>query len=299
MEVLRSVLLVADYGDGLAFTEVEEEIRDYCGPNTPISRVPVTRFSTIATGFAMAQLCLKPHQRPAVVYFNTDPRTHNQEPKSDNGGAPLVYFRTKTGAEGIGPNAGNVLTVLREQISVLHLVRYERRLKSPFNSRDAFPDVLRALLNRTLLHQGSGTLPCLGGALDPYDRTVIPPLPNPVTTPGGWSTLAGWRDGYDNVKLTAQASALAGVDFGTTMQVQAIRKGELITKESKPLPYLPEDFAGAVGTLALVRGSSGPKADPYLELFQRCRHPHDLGAAVVLGGVQDEDEVFLSLHRQT
>lgn len=296
MATMRSVLLVADYGDGLAFTEVEEEIRDCCGPNTPISRVPVTRFSTIATGFAIAQLCRKPRPRPPVVYFNTDPRTHNEEPKPDNGGAPFVYFRTTTGAEGIGPNAGNVLTILREQISVLRLVLYERLLTSPFNSRDVFPAVLHALVNRTLFNHGSGTIPCLGRVLDQNDRTVIPPLPNPVTTPGGWSTLAGWKDGYGNVKLTAQASALTGVDFGTILQVQVNRKGERITQEPVLLPYLPGDFTGTVGTLALVCGSSGPRHDPYLELFLPCQHPHDRGAAVVLGGVQDEDEVFLSLH---
>lgn len=298
MAEIRSVLLVADYGDGLAFTEVEEEIRDYCGPNTPISRVPVTRFSTIATGFAIAQLCRKPRKRPPVVYFNTDPRAEDEQPRPDNGGAPLVYFRTRHGAEGIGPNAGHVLAILREQIAVLHLVRYDRLLKSPFNSRDAFPAVLQALLNRTLFHRGCGTLPCLGDALDPSDTSVIRPLPQVIRTADGWPTCAGWKDGYGNVKLTMQASTLVGVDFGTVLEAQVIRRGTALTREPVSLVYLPGDFHGHANSLALVRGSSGPANDPYLELFLRCRHPHDPGAADVLGGVQDEDVVLLNLRRR-
>lgn len=284
------IYFIHDFGSALSAAEVDSAIRRSLGPQVVITAMPVTRFSTLEAGFCLRQLASRA-SHDTVFYVNVDPRTNRPADWVEvNQGAQLVYFQLDGGPRGLAPNAGYTLSFVRESLSALYPVRYAAS-GSPFRSRDDFPPVLRALCNNALLRRhGTGDLPAadLGRPLHSGCK-VVPDLP-----PG---IRVAHVDGSGNIKLTARASALGGHDFGTCVGV-TIKRGDTgapVTPEPLHVVYRPGDFDGTEpGQLSLVRGSSGPRDDPYLELFALCRGPRDQGAKQLIGDVVVEDIVELT-----
>lgn len=286
VDVQNPLYFIHDFGSPLSAAEVDAAIRAQLGPQVPITPIPVTRFSTLEAGFCLGQLCRISGN--LIFYVNVDPRTDpGSSSRADNHGADLLYFELYGGGQGLAPNAGYTLSFVRESLSALYPVRYAAS-GSPFRSRDDFPVVLRDLCNRSLFYRhGTGDLPAVDRQrpLESMRREVVPDLPTGIRV--------AHVDGSGNIKLTARASHCRDCDFGTVFQLSVKRgdTGELVTPEPLKAVYRPGDFSTEVAELSLVRGSSGPPDDPYLELFVRCRGPRDRGAAQRILGIVVEDVV--------
>ncbi|MDJ0719928.1 MAG: hypothetical protein QNJ54_37870 [Prochloraceae cyanobacterium] len=80
------ISLIADYGTGdPAFTEVSQRIKAEL-PAAQIQCLSVPPFSTMATGFWIAQLGLNKGPQPRFIYHNCAPRKDNLEARPDNEG---------------------------------------------------------------------------------------------------------------------------------------------------------------------------------------------------------------------
>jgi hypothetical protein len=113
------ICLIADYGTGdPAFAEVTQRLM-MALPSSQINLLSVPPFSTLATGFWIAQLGLNPGPEERLIYHNCAPRRDDKEPRPDNEGEGLTYALLPNGVKVVGVNAG------------LHAFFYQERGKSP------------------------------------------------------------------------------------------------------------------------------------------------------------------------
>src|SRR5689334_5417388 len=104
------VHIIADYGpNDLAFAEVVQRIKLFL-PDAEPMLTPVPPFSTIAAGFAIAQLALNEAPAGTIVYHNVAPRQDDEEARTDNAGERLAFARLPTGVRVIGVNAGHTFS---------------------------------------------------------------------------------------------------------------------------------------------------------------------------------------------
>jgi len=78
-------------------------------PSSQISLLSVPPFSTLATGFWIAQLGLNPGPAERLIYHNCAPRQDDSEPRVDNEGEGLTYALLSNGVKVVGVNAGYTL----------------------------------------------------------------------------------------------------------------------------------------------------------------------------------------------
>ena len=220
------VHLVADYGPGdLAAAEVRSSLAVHL-PGADVVYTPVGPFDTVAAGFCVAQLALGEGPADRLVYHNVAPREDRDEPRHDNDGEPLVAARLSNGVLVVGVAAGSTFAFVREEVEHAHLVDVPPS-GSQFRSRDAFPPLLRRLLD--------GDPSLLGERLEP-DR--LPEVP---------ARAVAYVDGYGNLKTTWQEPP---ADPGTRVRV---RVGEV---EAEAVVG-GGTFAVPAGELAFAPGSSG------------------------------------------
>jgi hypothetical protein len=75
------ICLIADYGTGdPAFAEVTQRLM-MALPSSQINLLSVPPFSTLATGFWIAQLGLNPGPEERLIYHNCAPRRDDKEPR--------------------------------------------------------------------------------------------------------------------------------------------------------------------------------------------------------------------------
>ncbi|GAB1539072.1 SAM-dependent chlorinase/fluorinase [Scytonema sp. NUACC21] len=240
------ITLIADYGNGdPAFAEVAQRLLIML-PGSQINTVSVPAFSTLATGFWIAQLGLNPNPQERLIYHNCAPRQDDKQPRRDNEGEGLTYALLPNGVKVVGVNAGYTLSFIKAYAQVLHSVKVSRG-GSQFRSRDVFPSAAGAI--------ALGDLSLLGERLNPSD------LPDP---PGD---RVAWIDGYGNIKTTIPADT---VNLKPEDKV-IIRVGDVVSDAV----YSDGSFRVPEGTLAFAPGSSGwSKADGtlgvrWMELFLR------------------------------
>lgn len=237
--------VIADYGTGdPAFAEVTQRLL-LALPTAQIQLLSVPPFSTLATGFWLAQLGLNPGPRDRLIYHNCAPRQDDPEARRDNEGEGLAYALLPNGVKVVGVNAGYTLAFIKEQARVLRSVNVSRG-GSQFRSRDVFPPAAVALLQEDFSLLG-----------DPLNLAQIPAVP---------SDRVAWIDGYGNLKTTIAADSLA---LRPETKV-AIRIGDVVSDAV----YSDGSFRVPEGTLAFSPGSSGwPLADGtsvrWMELFLR------------------------------
>lgn len=238
------VYLIADYGTGdPAFAEVKQRlIMDL--PSAQIHTLSVPAFSTLATGFWIAQLGLNPGPKERLIYHNCAPRQDKKEARHDNEGEGLTYALLRNGVSVVGVNAGQTLSFIKKHSRKLNIVNVSRG-GSQFRSRDVFPAAA------TMLAKGDFSL--VGEALQPEQ------IPDPPTN------RVAWIDGYGNIKTTIPASSL-------NLEPEAkvvIRIGDVVSDAV----YSDGSFRVSEGTLAFALGSSGwstPQGEVrWMELFLR------------------------------
>ena len=240
------ISLIADYGIGdPAFAEVTQRLL-MALPSSQISLLSVPPFSTLATGFWIAQLGLNPGPAERLIYHNCAPRQDDSEPRPDNEGEGLTYALLPNGIKVVGVLAGYTLSFIKDHAQVLQTVKVSRG-GSQFRSRDVFPNAAAAIAKEDFS--------LLGEDLKP---SQIPDAP---------TDRVAWIDGYGNIKTTIPAHT---VDLKPEAKV-IIRVGDVVSDAV----YSDGSFKVSEGTLAFSPGSSGwlsaNGAEPvrWMELFLR------------------------------
>ncbi len=240
------ITLIADYGNGdPAFAEVTQRLL-MALPGSQINTVSVPAFSTLATGFWIAQLGLNPGLKEQLIYHNCAPRQDDKQPRRDNEGEGLTYALLPNGVKVVGVNAGYTLSFIKDHSQVLHTVKVSRG-GSQFRSRDVFPSAAGKI--------AMGDVSLLGDHLNLSD------IPDP---PGD---RVAWIDGYGNIKTTIPAHSLSLKPEEKVI----IRVGDVVSDAV----YSDGSFKVPEGTLAFAPGSSGwSTADSsssirWMELFLR------------------------------
>lgn len=247
------ICLIADYGTGdPAFAEVMQRLLTSL-PQAQIYPLSVPPFSTLATGFWVAQLGLNPGPQERLIYHNCAPRQDDPDARQDNEGEGLTYALLPNGVKVIGVNAGYTLSFIKNHTKALHSVNVSRG-GSQFRSRDVFPQAAAAL---EMMAPGTdpATIDLLGKPLDPNQLPDVP------------LDRIAWVDGYGNIKTTIPAHTL---DLKPESKV-VVRIGDVVSDAI----YSDGSFKVPEGTLAFAPGSSGwPDANSgepirWMELFLR------------------------------
>ncbi|HEY9851072.1 MAG TPA: hypothetical protein V6D28_16505 [Leptolyngbyaceae cyanobacterium] len=222
------ISLIADYGNGdPAFAEASQRLLMLL-PSSQIHCLSVPPFSTLATGFWIAQLGLNPGPPERLIYHNCAPRQDDPEARQNNEGEGLTYALLPNGVKVVGVNAGYTLSFVKNYARVLHLVKVSRG-GSQFRSRDVFPSAAAAIAKEDFS--------VLGEVLPP-DRIPDPP-----------ANRVAWIDGYGNIKTTIPAHSINLKPEGKVI----IRVGDVVSDAI----YSDGSFKVPEGTLAFSPGSSG------------------------------------------
>ncbi|MBD1881545.1 SAM-dependent chlorinase/fluorinase [Coleofasciculus sp. FACHB-T130] len=240
------ISLIADYGTGdPAFAEVTQRLL-MALPSSQIHCLSVPPFSTLATGFWIAQLGLNPGPEERLIYHNCAPRQDDPEARQNNEGEGLTYALLPNGVKVVGVFAGYTLSFIKDHAQVLQTVKVSRG-GSQFRSRDVFPNAAAAI--------AQGDTSYLGEVLNP---SQIPDAP---------SDRVAWIDGYGNIKTTIPADTL---NLKPEEKI-VIRVGDVVSDAV----YSDGSFRVPQGTLAFSPGSSGWNAAKdgkpirWMELFLR------------------------------
>jgi hypothetical protein len=239
------ISLIADYGAGdPAFAEVKQRLFQAL-PQAQIHELSVPPFSTLATGFWIAQLGLNPGPSERLIYHNCAPRQDDPEARRDNEGEGLTYALLPNGVKVVGVNAGYTLSFIKDHARELRTVKVSRG-GSQFRSRDVFPPAAAAIANNDFS--------LLGDAIAP---SQLPDAPG---------DRVAWIDGYGNIKTTIPAHT---VDLKPETKI-VIRIGDIVSDAI----YSDGSFKVPEGTLAFSPGSSGwlgtdGKPLRWMELFLR------------------------------
>lgn len=222
------ISLIADYGTGdPAFIEVTQRLLIGL-PQAQIHLLSVTPFSTLATGFWVAQLGLNPGPEERLIYHNCAPRKDDPEARRDNEGEGLTYALLPNNVKVIGVNAGYTLSFIKHHAKELKGVNVSRG-GSQFRSRDVFPNAATAI--------ATGDFSLLGETLN---IEQIPDFP---------SGRIAWIDGYGNIKTTIAAHTV-NLEPETKC---VVRIGDVVSDAI----YSDGSFQVPEGTLAFAPGSAG------------------------------------------
>ncbi|MBD2212198.1 SAM-dependent chlorinase/fluorinase [Nostoc linckia FACHB-104] len=240
------ICVIADYGTGdPAFTEVTQRLL-MAFPHAQIHLLSVPPFSTLATGFWIAQLGLNPGPSERLIYHNCAPRQDDPEARRDNEGEGLTYALLSNGVKVVGVNAGYTLAFIKEYTEELRVVNVSRG-GSQFRSRDVFPVAAAAIMREDFSLLGDSLM-----------REQIPNVP---------PDRIAWIDGYGNIKTTIAAHT---VNLPPQTKI-VIRIGDVVSDAV----YSDGSFKVPEGTLAFAPGSSGWSVDSgtepirFIELFLR------------------------------
>jgi len=263
------ISLIADYGTAdPSFAEVSQRLRMML-PGATIQWLSVPAFSTLATGFWVAQLGLNPGPQNHLIYHNCAPRKDDPEARKDNEGEGLTYAKLPNGITVVGVNAGYTLSFIKDQATELKTINVSRG-GSQFRSRDVFPEAVAAI--------AQNDLSLLGDALNPAD---LPDLPE---------DRIAWVDGYGNIKTTIPAHT---VEFEPESKV-LVKVGDRVSNAL----YSDGSFKVPEGNLAFSPGSSGwldPQGNPirWMELFFRGG-----SASERLGSPQIGDKLIITAQKK-
>lgn len=259
---LEVVYIVADYGDSLAFAEVDAAlVAQFPGVRTVPVRVP--QYRTEVAGFVAAQLARRAlDPRRVAILINVDARTHTSEPLPDGAGSPFVCATLDSGLRVFSPASGFCLSFLRDRIARAEVLLTGAG-SGQFRSRDDFPRFMAEVFRGN------------GHAHTPFPLDQIPEFQpaQPVVLE---------MDGYSNVKTSitrTQAEAL-GWKPGRVIQIRVGGRGA-----DYPLSVTCATSIMGVppGTFVFAPGSSGDPTNPYMEFAVRTTGPEctDTGVSVL------------------
>lgn len=239
------VQVIADFGGGLTTDHAFEEVRNHFFrfDNKRIIRAvsehPVFAFSTIETGFWVAQIGLHSDHPGLVIFSNTAPRGDIKWVGEDT--QRFVCGILDNGIPIFAVNSGYNLSFVKEKLKGLWEVKVPNE-GTQFRSRDYYPEAVMAILN--------GDISRVGKALD---VKKIPDMPTFVVAS---------VDGYGNLKTTIYRSQLS-----STISVSKMLRISINGTSNFVLNTLT-GIVGKTGDLCLVQGSSGGKKRPFLEIVK-------------------------------
>lgn len=179
--------MVADYGDILAYSEVDAALATRF-PGVQVIPTNVPSFQTVIASFVDSQIARQPlDPERHCILINVDGRTHTDKPLPNGEGAPLVCatLDSDSGLLVVSPNAGFSLSLLKPRIRECYVFNNGNG-GSQFRSRDVFPGCL--FMAKALRSANRSQLPALPLAkipdLDPAQPLVL------------------WVDGFGNVKTS-------------------------------------------------------------------------------------------------
>lgn len=240
------VEIIADYGGvqttDHAFSEVRNhffrfDTRDIV---RHVSENPVFAFSTIETGFWIAQEALYSNHKNLVIFSNTAPRGDIAW-KGENRQA-FVCGILDNGIPVFAVNAGFNLSFVKSRLRGLWEVKTPN-IGTQFRSRDFYPEATMSILN--------GDTTRIGRAVSFSEIPDVPPL-----------TVAS-IDGYGNLKTTIRES-----DLPSSIKKSPFVRVTINKRSFFALNTLAGTKKGKVGDICMVVGSSGPKEDRYIEIIR-------------------------------
>ena len=237
--------LIADYGTGdPAFAEVRQRLLQKL-PSAQINCLSVPPFSTLATGFWIAQLGLNPGTKGRLIYHNCAPRQDDTEARPDNEGEGLTYALLPNDVVVVGVLSGYSLSFIKEAAKQIHNVNVSRG-GSQFRSRDVFPQAAAAIVNQ--------------------ETNILGEVIKPSQIPDPPGDRVAWIDGYGNIKTTIAAHTVTLEPYSKV----TVRVGDMVSDAI----YSDGSFKVPEGTLAFAPGSSGwqkqdGKTIRWMELFLR------------------------------
>ena len=232
--------LIADYGiNDLSFAEVIQKFK-YLLPQAEIFPISTPPFSTLNTGFLIAQLSLYNPSHHLFIFSNTAPRTDDKKKRYENEGEKLKYAQLDNGAEIVAVDAGFCFSFIKKHIVKFNLIEVQNQ-GSQFRSRDFYPSAAVGIFQgkyKQFLSQ-------------PLSVNAIPNIPvNRIMH----------VDGYGNIKTTIRKNSVK-LKPGTRIRVA-------INHIYQTGYYANGNFSVKSGDLAFAPGSSGGN-NAFMEVFLR------------------------------
>lgn len=239
------IQLVADYGVGdPAFGEVIQKLKVI---NSDIDVFPtaVPAFSTLATGFWIAQYSINTRPESFIIYSNTAPRKDTKQRRYANEGEKFAYALLDNGCKIAAVNAEYCFSFIKHRIQKFKAINIPNK-GSQFRSRDFYPEAVLGIANENDQYLG----------VDLDIQTILDVPKNKLA----------FFDGYGNMKTTIKQSE---TNFTPGDKIKITLNG--VTRMAF---YADGNFAVKEGELAFAPGSSGEKDDRYMEVFLRGGSAH-------------------------
>jgi hypothetical protein len=240
------VEVIADYGGGHttdhAFAEVRNHFYRFDKENKlrSVTEHPVYAFSTIETGFWIAQEGLHSEHKDLVIFSNTAPRGDIQWQGQEE--QHFVCGILDSGIPFFAVNAGFSLSFVKDRIKGMWKVNVPN-VGTQFRSRDIYPQATMGILN--------GDMTMIGAEID---LKKIPEIP---------AFHVASVDGYGNLKTTIKKSHLSdSILKSKILRVTVHGYSHFV------LNTLLEGVEGKMYDLCMVQGSSGGKQGNYLEFVR-------------------------------
>ena len=243
---MKKLIVVADVAsDPLSCREIRSSTEGYLKDHNGgvITFMPSTP-STIHTAFLISQIVEIEERfgKPLETVFlqNTDPRLHSDHALKNADGAKPLIIRLKSGIYLTGPDAGYNFSLIKDKIEEVYEYK-GLNTEGQFHSRDLYPRIAAHLMDELEDEM----------EFEEISTNIIPRLEG---------FYVAHIDNFGNIKTLVPHSYLKGkFEYGEFVTV----KINEITKKAK---YVTNLFGGEPGELVIYPGSSGKKADRYLEI---------------------------------
>ncbi len=220
------IVVIADYNDDDAHGVVQDNLYfwfdQYDLSILELDRVDVSPFNTVETGYVLARRALNPlsPSRRQVFFVNTAPRLDDKAARRTNQGEGFVIARLRNGKHVFAVNSGASLSFIKPEIEKLNVFHVPE-------GSDAFPILMEALQatqgESNAGRYGAGqfrsgyiypicTAKFLAGDVEPMApefSALLGPDLDPAIIPDVPENTVVYRDGYGNLKLSIDPSAIA------------------------------------------------------------------------------------------
>lgn len=243
---MKKLIVIADWSDdSLTCQEFRSALEGFVKDpyKVRLSFVSATP-STIHTSYLMRQVVEieERYGKPleTVIFQNTDPRIQTNKSVEKAKGAEFVVIKLVSGIYLCGPNAGYDFSFIKHKIDEMYIYKGLDK-GTQFRSRDLYSRVSAHLMD-TMEDELD---------LEEISTNNIPELSD---------KYVGHIDNYGNIKTTFKKEDMKGrCEVGEYLNIH-------INGVNKKAKYVSNLFGGSPGELVIYPGSSGEKADPYLEI---------------------------------
>ena len=256
--------VICDYGigDG-AFSEVLQKLHNFA-PEFQYLPLSVPAFSTLATGFWIAQLGLYRPPDKIVIFSNTAPRHDDENARDANEGERFAYAKLDNGIEIGAINAGYAFSFIKNNIVTFHEVKTANK-GSQFRSRDFYPEAFIRTISKEI-------------ELDTQLQVSnIPDVP---------ANRIAYIDGYGNIKTTIKHTEVE-LEPGQKINIS-------LNNVIHEAIYSDGIFNVNHNQLVFAPGSSGLPNDPFMEISLRTSQVGDPSGSSLFNFPAVESELTIA-----